>query len=307
MLDLSEFAAHGVNEHVISKLGVENCEVYVADVRDRHRMQEIFEHEQPAIVFHAAAYKHVPLTESVNAWEAVRNNVLGTIITARCAQSVGAEKFVLVSTDKAVRASSIMGASKRLAELALMSFAAAPTEFVGVRFGNVLGSNGSVIPKFKKQIDAGGPVTVTHPEMTRFFMSIPEAAQLVIQAALIGEARSLYVLDMGEPVRIVDLAHELIRLAKGSASAIQISYTGLRPGEKLFEELLGDAESFVPTKHEKVRRVVQTEAKDVDIEALTRWLNGERPTPIRTALKRWVVDFNPPGGEQDLRKPGSLT
>jgi FlaA1/EpsC-like NDP-sugar epimerase len=199
-----------------------------------------------------------------------------------------------------------MGASKRLAELALMSFAAAPTEFVGVRFGNVLGSNGSVIPKFKKQIDAGGPVTVTHPEMTRFFMSIPEAAQLVIQAALIGEARSLYVLDMGEPVRIIDLAHELIRLAKGSASAVSVTFTGLRPGEKLYEELLGDAESFVKTRHEKVRRVVQTHAADIDIDELVTWLNGKRPEPIRRALKQWVVDFNPPGGELDPHRSDSL-
>jgi FlaA1/EpsC-like NDP-sugar epimerase/UDP-N-acetylmuramyl pentapeptide phosphotransferase/UDP-N-acetylglucosamine-1-phosphate transferase len=294
MLDISEFAAHAVSEQMLSRLGANRIETYVADVRDEPRMQEVFAREKPALIFHAAAYKHVPLTETVNAWEAVRNNVLGTLVTADCARAYGAEKFVLVSTDKAVRASSVMGASKRLAELVCLSFESTPTEFVGVRFGNVLGSNGSVIPKFRKQIEAGGPVTITHKDMTRFFMSIPEAAQLVIQAGLIGEAGSLYVLDMGTPVKIVDLAQDLIRLAKGKSNAIPISFTGLRLGEKMHEELVGDNEVFVATRHEKVRRVMSSDPDQVDRAALRTWLYGAPPAEIRSALQRWVVDFKPP-------------
>ena len=294
MVDISEFASHVIGEHMATRLPREKTEVYVGDARSRRRMREIFEVEKPAIVFHAAAYKHVPLTESVNAWEAVRNNVLGTLVTAECAREVGAEKFVLVSTDKAVRASSIMGASKRLAELAILSLPETPTQFVGVRFGNVLGSNGSVIPKFREQIAAGGPVTVTDIEMTRYFMSIPEAAQLVVQAGLMGQARSLYVLNMGEPVRIIELAQELIRLAKGSPDAIPIIFTGLRPGEKMHEELTGDGEHFVETEHAKVRRVIAENGNAVDLPSLHAWLKQPTPHDIRAELKRWVIDFSPP-------------
>jgi len=294
MVDISEFASHVIGEHMATRLPLAKLEVYVGDARSRIRMKEIFDHERPAIVFHAAAYKHVPLTESVNAWEAVRNNVLGTLVTAECARDVGAEKFVLVSTDKAVRASSIMGASKRLAELAILSLPETPTQFVGVRFGNVLGSNGSVIPKFREQIAAGGPVTVTHIEMTRYFMSIPEAAQLVVQAGLMGQARSLYVLNMGAPVRIIELAQELIRLAKGDANSVPIIFTGLRPGEKMHEELTGDGEHFVETEHAKVRRVITDADVGIDLHALRAWLNQPTPHDVRAELKRWVVDFNPP-------------
>ena len=294
MVDISEFASHVVGEHMATRLPRERLEVYVGDARSRSRMSEIFLREQPQVVFHAAAYKHVPLTESVNAWEAVRNNVLGTLVAAECARDVGAEKFVLVSTDKAVRASSIMGASKRLAELAIMGLPDAPTQFVSVRFGNVLGSNGSVIPKFREQISMGGPVTVTHAEMTRYFMSIPEAAQLVLQAGLIGQSRSLYVLDMGDPVRIIDLAKELIRLAKGTSHSIPIVFTGLRPGEKMHEELIGGGERFVETQHVKVRRVIAETSAPIDLETLKIWLDAGTPTDIRAELKRWVVDFSPP-------------
>jgi len=282
-------------------LSSSQLEVYVGDARNADRMREIFEHERPNVVFHAAAYKHVPLTETVNAWEAVRNNVMGTLVAANAARDVAAEKFVLVSTDKAVRASSIMGASKRLAELAILALPEHPTRFVSVRFGNVLGSNGSVIPKFRAQIATGGPVTVTHTEMTRYFMSIPEAAQLVLQAGLIGEARSLYVLDMGKPVRIVELAEELIRLAKGSADAIPIVFTGLRPGEKMHEELTGSGERFVETDHVKVRRVIADSSSELNLDELARWIQQPTPADVRAELKRWVVDFNPP----DARAIGS--
>ncbi len=294
MVDISEFASHVIGEHMATRLPRERMEVYVGDARSRTRMKEIFDRERPAVVFHAAAYKHVPLTESVNAWEAVRNNVLGTLVVAECARDVAAEKFVLVSTDKAVRASSVMGASKRLAELAILSLPETPTQFVGVRFGNVLGSNGSVIPKFREQIAAGGPVTVTHIEMTRYFMSIPEAAQLVVQAGLMGQARSLYVLNMGEPVRIIELAQELIRLAKGDANSVPIIFTGLRPGEKMHEELTGDGEHFVETEHAKVRRVITENEVGIDLQALIEWLKQPSPLDVRAELKRWVVDFNPP-------------
>ena len=297
MVDISEFASHMVSEFMITRMPSERLEVYVGDVRDRIRMREIFTAEQPAVVFHAAAYKHVPLTESVNAWEAVRNNVLGTVVAAECAREIGAEKFVLVSTDKAVRASSIMGASKRLAELAILSLPPTPTQFVGVRFGNVLGSNGSVIPKFREQIAAGGPVTVTHADMTRFFMSIPEAAQLVIQAGLMGQPRSLYVLNMGEPIRIVELAEELIRLSKGAVNSVPIIYTGLRPGEKMHEELTGDDERFVETEHSKVRRVITERDVAINLDALAVWLNQPSPKDVRAALKQWVIDFSPPAAQ----------
>lgn len=297
MVDISEFASHVIGEHMATRLPRERMEVYVGDARSRTRMKEIFDRERPAVVFHAAAYKHVPLTESVNAWEAVRNNVLGTLVVAECARQFGAEKFVLVSTDKAVRASSIMGASKRLAELVILSLPEAPTQFVGVRFGNVLGSNGSVIPKFREQIAAGGPVTVTHVEMTRYFMSIPEAAQLVVQAGMMGQARSLYVLNMGEPVRIIELAQELIRLAKGAANSIPIIFTGLRPGEKMHEELTGEGEHFVETEHTKVRRVLTENELAIDLQALMVWLKQPSPQDVRAELKRWVVDFSPPAAQ----------
>ncbi len=294
LLDISEFAAYDIYEQLQQIFDVKRIEVYVADVRNRARIREVLAAEKPSIVFHAAAYKHVPMTETVNAWEAVRNNTHGTITMAECAREIGVEKFVLVSTDKAVRPSSIMGASKRLAELATLSFEPSPTNFVGVRFGNVLGSNGSVIPKFRKQIENGGPITVTHPEMTRFFMSIPEAAQLVLQAGLLGEPGSLYVLDMGEPVRIVDLAKELVRLARGNEDAVPIVFTGLRLGEKMHEELIGDLEQFAPTKHAKVRRVVTKESVSLNLDELVDWLSAAPPADVHQALKRWVVDFRPP-------------
>ena len=294
LLDISEYAAHMVQERMRALLGAEQIETYVADVRDRDRMQRILRAEKPRIVFHAAAYKHVPLTEGVNAWEALRNNTLGTIVCGHAARAAGVEKFVLISTDKAVRPSSIMGASKRLAELACTNFPPEPTRFVAVRFGNVLGSNGSVIPKFREQIAAGGPVTVTHPEMTRYFMSIPEATQLVLQAGLLGEHSDVFVLDMGEPVRIVELARSLVRLAHGQPDAVPIVFTGLRPGEKLHEELLSDGERFVPTPHAKLRKVERDSPCSCDLAELEAWLSGPQPEPLREALGRWVNDFKPP-------------
>jgi FlaA1/EpsC-like NDP-sugar epimerase len=267
----------------------------LASVQDEDRMGQILKAWQPHTLYHAAAFKHVPLVEH-NAVQGLRNNVWGTWVTAQAALEAGVRHMVLISTDKAVRPTNIMGASKRLAELAIMSLPETPTQFVGVRFGNVLGSNGSVIPKFREQIAAGGPVTVTHPDMTRYFMSIPEAAQLVLQAGLLGGTRSLYVLDMGKAVRIVELAEELIRLARGSPKAVPIVFTGLRPGEKMHEELIGSGERFVETPHVKVRRVVADSGHSplIDIEVLEQWLNQGPPADVRAELKRWVTDFNPP-------------
>jgi len=246
----------------------------VADVTDQGRMERVFEEYRPDYVFHAAAYKHVPLMEG-NPVEAVRNNVLGTLSVAQSAARYGAKRFVLISTDKAVYPSSVMGATKRVAEEIVLGWPAlreSRTDFRAVRFGNVLGSDGSVLPLFKKQLASGQPLTVTHPEVTRYFMTIPEAVQLVLQAAALPEAeRRICMLEMGEPVRIVDLAENLIRLSGLEPYRdVPIRFTGLRPGEKLHEELMSEREGTVPTAVDKIR-IVQTTEPDVD--ALTRGLD----------------------------------
>ena len=294
LFDSSEFALYRIEQAFEN--GATPIVPLVGDVKDATRMAEVMARERPHVVLHAAAYKHVPLMETCNAWQAVRNNVQGTLTVAEAAVAAGVAEFVLVSTDKAVNPVNVMGATKRLAEMACQALqAGAPgTRFVTVRFGNVLGSDGSVIPKFNEQIRRGGPVTVTHPEITRYFMSIPEAAQLVLQAALMGRGGEIFVLDMGEPVRIADLARELIRLSGPSAADVRIEFTGLRPGEKLYEELLADGEATLPTPHPKLRIA---RAAGVDPEWLARlraWLDGPPPAgdgEVRAALEAWVPEY----------------
>ncbi len=225
----------------------------IADIQDLRRLQEVFECHRPTVIFHAAAHKHVPMMEA-NPSEAVKNNILGTKHVAECADAYGASHFVMVSTDKAVNPTSIMGLTKRVAELLIQGMNhTSCTKYVAVRFGNVLGSRGSVIPMFKKQIQQGGPVTVTHPDMIRYFMTIPEAVQLVIQAGALANGGEIFILDMGKPIKIVNLARDLISLSGLKPDLdIQIEYTGIRPGEKLFEELLTAQEGITATKHDRI-------------------------------------------------------
>jgi FlaA1/EpsC-like NDP-sugar epimerase len=275
----------------------------IGDAKDAARVREVHQRFRPDVVFHAAAYKHVPLMEAENALQAVRNNVLGTLEVARAAVEAGAQRFVLVSTDKAVNPANVMGASKRLAEIVCQSLVknghSGPTRFVIVRFGNVLGSTGSVVPRFREQIARGGPVTVTHPEIRRYFMSIPEAAQLVLQAGQLGKDGEIYVLDMGEPVAIAELARQMIRLSGFSESDIQIEYTGLRAGEKLYEEPLADAERTLPTPHPRLRiaRAMSPPERDVAGE-VSGWLasaGDAGPDAVRAQLRAWIPEYAPAG------------
>jgi FlaA1/EpsC-like NDP-sugar epimerase len=230
LYEANELALYRVEQEFRARFREVPIVCLMGDVKDPLRLAQAMRAHQPQAIFHAAAYKHVPLAEEANAWEAVRNNALGTWRVAQAAIAHGVEKLVLVSTDKAVNPTNVMGASKRLAELLCQSLAVESTRIVMVRFGNVLGSTGSVVPKFREQIEAGGPITVTHPEMTRYFMSIPEAAQLVLQAGLMGQGGEIFVLDMGEPVKIVDLARDMIRLSGFAEDGIKIAFTGLRRG-----------------------------------------------------------------------------
>ena len=302
LFEQSELALYAMEQELPQRFPEVPIVPVIGDVKNAVWVNQVMAQHRPAVVFHAAAYKHVPLMENGNAWEAVRNNVLGTQVVAAAARAHEVGKFVMISTDKAVNPTNVMGATKRLAEMACQAMqqhhAGQPTgtRFVSVRFGNVLGSSGSVIPKFQKQIEAGGPVTVTHPDITRFFMSIPEAAQLVLQAGLMGEGGEIFVLDMGEPVKIAELARLMIRLSGADADRIRIEYTGLRPGEKLYEELLADDESSLPTPHPKLR-VAKARAADTGWHAeCMAWL-AEAAThdeaTVKRQLKGWVPEYLP--------------
>jgi len=230
-----------------------NFETVIGSVTNEYRLNKLFEVFKPQVVFHAAAYKHVPLMEN-NPTEAVFNNVLGTKLIADFSVKFGVEKFVMISTDKAVNPTNVMGASKRIAEIYTQTLnTTSPTKFITTRFGNVLGSNGSVIPRFRKQIENGGPVTITHPDIIRYFMTIPEACQLVLEAGAMGQGGEIFIFDMGKPVKILDLAKKMIKLSGLTyGKDIQINFTGLRPGEKLYEELLNNKENTIPTYHPKI-------------------------------------------------------
>jgi FlaA1/EpsC-like NDP-sugar epimerase len=272
----------------------------LGDIRDRSQLSRAFGDYRPQVVFHTAAYKHVPMME-LHPWKAVRNNILGTRNVTDVSNKYGVDRFVLVSTDKAVRPTNVMGASKRVAELMVQcqnGCNLSKTRFMTVRFGNVVGSVGSVVPLFKKQIEKGGPVTVTHPEVTRFFMTIPEAGQPILQAGAMGEGGEIFILDMGTPVKIVDMARDLIRLSGFEPDVdIRIEFIGLRPGEKLYEELITEGEGIVPTSHEKILvlrgKTCEQSLLNGTIDELARLAHQQDGSSIRTKLREIVEDYKP--------------
>ncbi|MBO8173593.1 MAG: polysaccharide biosynthesis protein [Bacillaceae bacterium] len=285
-------------------------ETIIADIQDRERIEQVFDLYRPHVIFHAAAHKHVPLMER-NPAEAVKNNVIGTKNVAECADQFEATHFVMISTDKAVNPTSVMGATKRVAEMIIQSMAkGSNTKFVAVRFGNVLGSRGSVVPIFKKQIEQGGPVTVTHPDMVRYFMTIPEAVQLVIQAGALAEGGEIFILDMGQPVRIADLAKDLIRLSGLRPDQdVKIVYTGIRPGEKLYEELLTDEEGTRETKHDRIfiGKPITFEEKNfyvnlMELEKTVTQTIYLSKFKIKEQLKRIVPSYQVGPSDQNISK-----
>lgn len=294
-VDASEIAIYKLEQELREAHPQMQGLYYTANVREHARLQAIAMRYKPSVFFHAAAYKHVPLMELNNEIEAVRTNILGTIHAAKVAGACGAQKFVLISTDKAVNPTNIMGATKRMTELVVQNIAreCTGTQFVSVRFGNVLGSSGSVVPLFTEQIARGGPITVTHPDIVRYFMTIPEAAKLVLQAGLMGRSGQIYVLDMGEPVKIVDLARMMIRLSGKSEHDIPIKFTGLRPGEKLFEELMADDETTEPTPHPKLRVAKSSGHQAVAIDDVTAWIAAAGPAPSGEMVKAWLTSHVP--------------
>ena len=295
LIDNAESALYDIQQE-FRQLGLENVDAIVADVRNRARIEQIFNQYKPKIVFHAAAYKHVPLMEN-NPFEAVSVNVGGTKNVADIAVKHSVDKFVLISTDKAVNPTNVMGATKRIAELYVTCLKGkGHTKFITTRFGNVLGSNGSVIPLFKKQIDKGGPLTVTHKEITRYFMTIPEACQLVIEAAAMGNGGEIFVFDMGEPIKIYNLATNMIILSGlRYPEDIDIKITGLRPGEKIYEELLADGENTKKTYHEKIMIAKSRHIDIVYIEKQINKLNGinslTQPLEIVSSLKSLIPEY----------------
>ncbi len=317
LCDQSETALHDIYLELEENHKNNNFHAFIGDVKDERRMIHLFEMYKPHYVYHAAAYKHVPMMED-NPSEAIKNNVMGTKMIADLSVRYGVQKFVMVSTDKAVNPTNIMGASKRIAEIYVQSLnnslsqkdfiysnglsyinsleVKPITKFITTRFGNVLGSNGSVIPRFKQQIEKGGPVTVTHPEITRYFMTIPEACRLVLEAGCMGNGGEIFVFDMGKSVKIVELARKMIRLAGLVPNQdIKIQYSGLRPGEKLFEELLNDNENTMPTHHEKimigkVREYLFTEVEE-QIYSLLKYAKLNDDRQVVMGMKKMVTEF----------------
>ena len=299
LFDLSEAALYEIRTALGDAFPQLPMASVVGDVKHASLVEQVLARERPSVIFHAGAYKHVPLMEEVNAWQAVRNNAYGTWVLAKAALAARVEKFVLVSSDKAVNPTNVMGATKRLAEIVCRSLQGTGTQFVLVRFGNVFGSAGSVIPRFREQIARGGPVTVTHPDITRYFMSLSEATQLLLQAGLQGRGGEILVLDMGEPVRILDLARDMIRLSGADPDRIAIVFTGLRPGEKLFEELLASEEATRPTPHPKIRVAQARDANHDLVGQMVTWCESDRAADdaeVRARLKVWIPEYAPSAG-----------
>ncbi|MDO9082434.1 MAG: nucleoside-diphosphate sugar epimerase/dehydratase [Humidesulfovibrio sp.] len=307
LVDVSEYNLYAIAKELSSELGFTGSVRVLGSVADLELMRKVMAEHRPAFVLHAAAYKHVPMLEE-NPWSAVTNNILGSRAVMQAAAESGVGRFVLVSTDKAVRPTSVMGASKRVTERLMACFAGGTTRFMAVRFGNVVGSSGSVVPLFRRQIERGGPVTVTHPEVTRYFMSISEACQLILQAAALsksggrgGQGGEIFVLDMGEPVRIVDMARDLIRLSGQEPGLdVEIVFTGLRPGEKIYEELITEGEDVVRTEHEKIMVLGGTLgadpadvacALDVALTELAAAAQAQDGPAIRALLARLVPEY----------------
>ena len=298
LFDISEAALYEIRTALLDAFPQLGMIAIVGDVKHAALVEHTLAREKPDVIFHAAAYKHVPLMEETNAWQAVLNNAYGTWVIASAAVAARVEKFVLVSTDKAVNPTSVMGATKRVAEQVCQTLQDA-TQFVIVRFGNVFGSAGSVIPRFAEQIARGGPVTVTHPDITRFFMSLSEATQLLLQAGLQGKGGEILALDMGEPVRIVDLARDMIRLYGADPDRIAVVFTGLRPGEKLYEEPLASEEATKPTTHPKLR-IAQARAANRDaVRQMVAWCERDRISDdgeVRARMQAWIPEYAPPAG-----------
>jgi FlaA1/EpsC-like NDP-sugar epimerase len=294
-LDISEYALYQLEQELNSQELPIKIIYVVGDIKHAARLDKLFAQYKPKLVFHAAAYKHVPLMEHNNVAEAFNNNVIGTYTLGQACKKSKVKKFIFISTDKAVNPANVMGATKRLAEMVCQGLQETKgTRFVTVRFGNVLGSSGSVIPKFREQIKLGGPVTVTHPEIIRYFMSIPEAAQLVMQAGLMGNGGEIFVLDMGEPIRILDLAKDMIKLSGFSEDEIKIEFSGLRPGEKLYEELLAHDERTLATPHAKLRIASAKSVNKMWVNALLKWIStifDKNEAVIKGELKTWVKEY----------------
>lgn len=295
LLDQAESPLHELNLEFAEQ---HTCpfEVVIGDVRNSDRMRNVFNTFKPQLVFHAAAYKHVPMMEN-NPSESILTNILGTKVVADLAVEFSVEKLVMVSTDKAVNPTNVMGASKRIAEIYTQSLGkTSSTKFITTRFGNVLGSNGSVIPRFKKQIETGGPITITHPDITRFFMTIPEACQLVLEAGCMGQGGEIFVFDMGKPVKIIDLARKMIKLSGLIENTdIKITFTGLRPGEKLYEELLSSTENALPTHHQQI---LIGKVREYEFNVVTQFINElillfntQDNVKIVTKMKEIVPEF----------------
>ncbi|MEN6433736.1 MAG: nucleoside-diphosphate sugar epimerase/dehydratase [Smithella sp.] len=313
LLDASEMNLFNIQMELQNENNFHQCEAILGHVQNELLMEDIFKKYKPQIVFHAAAYKHVPMLER-NPWEAVFNNIIGSRIAMEMSIKYQVERFVLVSTDKAVRPSNVMGTSKRVTELIMQSLQGNKTLLMAVRFGNVIGSSGSVIPVFRRQIEKGGPVTVTHPEVNRYFMTIPESTQLVLQAAAMGKGGEIFILKMGTPVKIADMARDLIRLSgKEPDTDIKIIYTGLRDGEKLYEELITEGEDILSTGHEKIMVLRSNDHAnglnhlqsmrqklDEDIEELVKYSLDHNAGTIKKKLKEIVPEYTPQENETVL-------